>query len=423
MTAGRPDVGFRALLPPFADALVGVEFRRIERRDDERAIAPAAADLTVHAGADVEPRGGDDHRVDERPLDAVEHRRLVPLVDDADRHQHHPGADVERSIEQEVDVRLFELELAGFLEPLDERVFQLELADEADARRERVRDEQDEAMEVETGVRELRLVEVEVHVAGEVRPRSLAACRRGLRERGQRQQAEQQHLRDLDQQLRCGARADRDALIVLAADAHAVGGRVPRFDLDRLSRLEMVVLDEAQELLVLIDDARDGDGGLERAGEERLRVLRLHESLGIGNRIAVRIGLGPSEHLVHAIDQAIGDDVLEEFGFVVHLVPRVAHDPHEKELDEPMTPEDERGELLPGRGERDAGIRLVFHQPRLGQRLHHRRRRAGCDADGGGELAHGQKPLPSPSAGDARIDGLQVVLNGAGREHAYSGRD
>ena len=133
----------------------------------------------------------------------------------------------------------------------------------------------------------------------------------------------------------------------------------------------------------------------------------------------MRIGLGPSEHFVDAIDQAIGDDVLEEFGFVVHLVPRVAHDPHEKKLDEAMTPEDERSQFLSCRGERDPGIRLVFHQPRLGQRLHHRRRSAGCHADGGRKLAHGQKPLTVAEAGGACIDGLQVVLNGAGREHAH----
>ena len=51
--------------------------------------------------------------------------------------------------QEEVDVRLLELELAGFLEPLDERVLQLQLADEADARRERVVEEQHEAVEVE----------------------------------------------------------------------------------------------------------------------------------------------------------------------------------------------------------------------------------------------------------------------------------
>ena len=85
---------------------------------------------------------------------------------------------------------------------------------------------------------------------------------------------------------------------------------------------------------------------VERAGQQRLRLLRLHQPFGVGNRIAVRIGLGPSEHLVHAIDQPIGHDVLELLGLVVHLVPRVAHDPHEKQLDQAMTAQHERRELL-----------------------------------------------------------------------------
>ena len=51
MTAGAADVGLGALLPAFANALFGAEFRGVERRRDERAIAPAAPDLAVHAGA------------------------------------------------------------------------------------------------------------------------------------------------------------------------------------------------------------------------------------------------------------------------------------------------------------------------------------------------------------------------------------
>ena len=133
MSAARPTLASAALLPALANAFVGAELGGVERRHHVGAIAPAAADLAVHAGADLEPRGRDDDRVDERPLDAVEDRRLVALVDDADRHQQHAGADVEAARQQEVDVGLFELELAGFLEALDERVLELELADEADA--------------------------------------------------------------------------------------------------------------------------------------------------------------------------------------------------------------------------------------------------------------------------------------------------
>ena len=103
----------------------------------------------MDAGADVEPRGRNDDGIDERPLDAVEDRRLVPLVDDADRHQHHARAQVEPARQQEVDVGLLELQLAALFEPFDERVLQLELADEPETRREGVVQQQDEPVEVE----------------------------------------------------------------------------------------------------------------------------------------------------------------------------------------------------------------------------------------------------------------------------------
>jgi hypothetical protein len=43
----------------------------------------------------------------------------------------------------------------------------------------------------------------------------------------------------------------------------------------------------------------------ERAGEQRFDILLLHKTLGIRNRIAVRVGLRLPEHLVDAIDQTI----------------------------------------------------------------------------------------------------------------------
>ena len=76
-----------------------------------------------------------------------------------------PARTLKRARQQEVDVRLFELELARLFEPFDQRVLELQLADEADAVAETVRDEQHEPMEVEAAVFELVLVEVEVHVA------------------------------------------------------------------------------------------------------------------------------------------------------------------------------------------------------------------------------------------------------------------
>ena len=61
-----------------------------------------------------------------------------------------PARTLNAARQQEVDVRLFQLQLARFFQSLDERVLELELADEANARREAVVEEQHEAMEVET---------------------------------------------------------------------------------------------------------------------------------------------------------------------------------------------------------------------------------------------------------------------------------
>ncbi len=64
-------------------------------------------------------------------------------------------------------------------------------------------------------------------------------------------------------------------------------------------------------------------------------------SLGRRNRIAVRIVCRMAQHFVDPLDQPLGDDVLQLLGVVVHLVPAHAHHLHEKEFDEPVTPQDE----------------------------------------------------------------------------------
>ena len=121
----------------------------------------------MDARAVFEPRGRDDDRVDERPLDAVKHGWLVALVDDPHRNQEHAGPDVERPREQEIDVGLFQLDFALFFEPFDERVFQFELRNKANPRREAVIHDEDEPMEVEHAGGGLFFVEVKVHVAGD----------------------------------------------------------------------------------------------------------------------------------------------------------------------------------------------------------------------------------------------------------------
>ena len=123
----------------------------------------------MDARADVEPGGRDDHGVDEWSLDAVEDGRLVAFVDDAHRDQHHPGPEVDRGLDEKIQIRLFQLELAALFEALDDGVLQLELANETDPIRETVRDQQHEAVEIEHGRGVARLVEMQIHVAGEAR--------------------------------------------------------------------------------------------------------------------------------------------------------------------------------------------------------------------------------------------------------------
>ena len=138
-------------------------------------------------------------------------------------------------------------------------------------------------------------------------------------------------------------------------------------------------------------------------------------AVGIG--IAVRVGFGPAQHLVDTVDEAIRDDVLQLLGLVVDLVPAESHHPDQEQLDQAMAAEDQRGQLLAGGREPDAVVRLVLDQPRLRERLDHRRRGARRDAERRGELAHGQQALPGRQLPLAEVDRLQVVLDGAGRKH------
>jgi hypothetical protein len=82
----------------------------------------------------------------------------VALVDDANRHEQHSRANVERAGQQEVDIRLLEFQLALLFQTLDDSVLELQLADEPDLFREGVCDQQDEAMEIQLGVAELGLL-------------------------------------------------------------------------------------------------------------------------------------------------------------------------------------------------------------------------------------------------------------------------
>ena len=136
----------------------------------------------------------------------------------------------------------------------------------------------------------------------------------------------------------------------LAAQPDAVGRRVAILDAHHLSRLEIVPLDEAQELAVLIADAADRDRFAERTGQQRV-VLRAARACPSGPGIGSPWGSadGPAEHLVDALDQPIRDGVLEVLGLVVDFGPAHPHHLDQEELDQPMPAQHPRGELLAGR--------------------------------------------------------------------------
>jgi len=179
----------------------------------------------------------------------------------------------------------------------------------------------------------------------------------------------------------------------------------------------VVLLDEAQERRFLIGDARHRQALAQRAGEQRVELVARHVTVGLRDGIAMRVRFGPPQHLVDALDEAVGHDVLELFGLVVHLVPAEPHHPHEEQLDQPMPPEDQRRKLLARGAEPHAVVGLVFHQAGFGQGLHHGGGRARRHAQSRRQLTHRQEALPLGQVPLAKVDGLQVVLDGAGRKH------
>ena len=148
-------------IPSSASNSVGVEAGH-----HIRAIREAAPQVAEQADAGVAPRGRHDHAVDECSLDAVERWRLVTFVHDADRHQHHAGAQVQTAIDQQINVGLLNRDLAGFFGALDKRVLDLDLGPELDAIGKAVPHHQHEAVEVNGGWQVLHLIEVHLHVAG-----------------------------------------------------------------------------------------------------------------------------------------------------------------------------------------------------------------------------------------------------------------
>ena len=135
-------------------------------------------------------------------------------------------------------------------------------------------------------------------------------------------------------------------LIGTAPQPHAVGHLVARLHLDRLARHQVVLLDEAQEGGILIGDARHVTRSPQGAGEQGVEFVTRHVAVGRRDGVAVRVHLGPAEHLVDALDEAVGHDVLQLLRLVVHLVPAEAHHAHQEQLDQPVPAQHQGRQLL-----------------------------------------------------------------------------
>src|SRR5688572_14918935 len=195
-TAGHRRVaGIRktALLASILDAFFGGKPGRIETRNEVRAIRKSAPQIAKRPDAGIAPRGRHDDGIHKRALHAMKRRRLVPFVDDAHRNEHHAGAQVESPVHHEVDVGLFNRDLATLFGAFDEGVLDLHFRPELQSIAEGVADHQHEPMEIGLSGQVLLFVEMDFHVARE-RRHTLARSRRrpGLR-RGRPTNCQESH--------------------------------------------------------------------------------------------------------------------------------------------------------------------------------------------------------------------------------------
>ncbi len=131
----------------------------------------------------------------------------------------------------------------------------------------------------------------------------------------------------------------------------------------------------------------------------------------------MRVRRGTTQHVIHALDETVRHDMLQLLGLVVNFRPTHSHDLDEEQLDEPVAAQNQHRELFTSRRQAHSAVRLIPHQARLGQRLHHCGGRPWRDAEGVGDLPHRDQVVGQQ--GDfVLIDGLQVVLDRARGQHA-----
>src|SRR5207237_675861 len=105
-------VGKLRLLVSVAQRRPGAEPVGVEAGHSVELVAKPLGELAEDADAGFAPGAGNDELVDVRAIDAVEARRLVVDVDDADGHEDEPAAQVDLLAQEAVEIGLLDLDLA-----------------------------------------------------------------------------------------------------------------------------------------------------------------------------------------------------------------------------------------------------------------------------------------------------------------------
>jgi hypothetical protein len=124
----------------------------------------------------------------------------------------------------------------------------------------------------------------------------------------------------------------------------------------------------------------------------------------------VRVVRREAERSVDPLLQLLRDDVLEALGLVVHVVDVQPERLGEVELQETVVADHLERDLLAGRRQRDAAVRLVHRQAERGELLHHRARRRRRHSLAFCERRHRDASV----VGAELVDLAQIVLNRVG---------
>ena len=154
----------KALLAAVSETFVSREKGGVETAHGKRLEGEPFSQVSNQSGPLAEPGGGNDHSVNEGSLHTVEGGRFVSLIHNPHGGEHHPGPKTEVRIQDEIQVGLFQLQLAALLSPLDQGVLELQFSNETDAVVEVVSKEKHKTVEVEHGRIQVVMVDVHFHV-------------------------------------------------------------------------------------------------------------------------------------------------------------------------------------------------------------------------------------------------------------------